>query len=317
MYEFGIPGYLVPVLRDVLQAKPDPAPGVEKQLITRFKNKTTIEYETEGKLLPHVVTLPEFDYKDATNFLFYCHSPDVANEVAKENYEVFLKHAWPEARDDPSFFVCIMHNVETDFQCGWLSKNTIIIRRPNLGLDFGAFADALHFTSLDKCLDEKQFYVFFMNDTVCGPTFPWWIKPKPKWTDVFRSMLNTDVKLAGMTINPWFGTPHVQSMMMVTDNVGLKIGLEAKVFARRSNKDLIINISEAGFSTAILKHGFNIDCAAQLLHGHDYRLKQQIPSQVDDVTYDNRYFGGFSIHPLETVFSKTNRMHRKLANKLL
>jgi len=177
--EFGIPGHCVEVrcsssigtskkllMRGATELAYgfdfDPAPGIEKQVGTRTRTETKIEYEVDACLKEKSLCLPAFTHDKCTNFVFYCHSPDTQSQIHKDNYECFLKHAWPEARDDPCFLVCIMHNVETDFGFSWLSDNTIIIRRPNLGLDFGAFTDALHFTSLDKkCLEEKQFFVFF------------------------------------------------------------------------------------------------------------------------------------------------------------
>ncbi len=319
MIEYGIPGHCIKLQTpETFTTCVDPVPGTAKQLITRNFTKMQIEYEHGGCLQKEVLILPAFTHFKCSNFLFFCHSPDTQSEVHLENYESFLKYSWPEARDNPDFFVCIMHNVANNFGFTWLSDNTIIIRRPNFGLDFGAYTDALHFTSLDRrCMEpsDRNFFIFFMNDTVYGPTFPWWIRPRPKWTDIFRTILDAEIKLAGMTINPWFGTPHVQSMLMVTDKEGLKIGMEAKVFACRINKQEIIDVSEAGFSTAILARGFNIDCAAELLHGHDYREKPKVPFPFNDVTFDSCY-GGFSIHPFETIFSKTNRLHRKLAKKL-
>ena len=320
MQTYGIPGHMIDIAKDKdFLAYPDPMPNVMKQLVTRNAQEVLIQYECEGKLdTAKDLHLPVFQHQKCTRFLFYCHSPDFASQIHKDNYECFLHNAWPDVRDDPTFFICIFHNVEEQFGFTWLSENTIVIRRPNSGLDFGAFADGLHFTNLDA-LEEKQptsRVVLFMNDTVYGPTFPWWVQPRPKWTYVFESMLSQDVKLAGMTINTWYRNPHVQSMIMVSDHVGLRIGTQACVFARRLDKGKIINISEVGFSTAVLAAGFNIDCLAELLHGYDYRDKTNLPMQFNDVTYDNKY-AGFSIHPFETVFSKTNRMHREFSKLLL
>ncbi len=41
-------------------------------------------------------------------------------------------------------------------------------------------------------------------------------------------------------------------------------------------KFAVIRNSEIGFSAAVLAAGFNIDCAAELLHGHDFRDVQNI-----------------------------------------
>ncbi len=222
---YGIPGFMQADEKlDV-----DPVPGVLKQRVARTSNHVTIAYEAHGKIEESkTLELPAFAHAHCSKFLFYCHAPDVASTVHLENYTCFLKNVWPAARDDPKFFVCILHNVNHNFGFEWLAPNTIVIRRPNTGFDFGAFADGLHFTNLDMeqsktTLDALR--IFFMNDTVYGPTFPWWMKKRVVWTDVFSDMITDEVKLAGMTINPWYGTPHVQSMFMVTDHVGLNIGL--------------------------------------------------------------------------------------------
>ena len=313
---YGIPGYMqkTHVLHnDISKLIVDPVPGVMKQLVTKTKDGSLqIQYDVS----PAVLILPPFIHHAFSNFLIYCHSPEAKSEIYKENYACFLKHAWPEARNSPEFFVCIMHNVKSKFGFEWLSPNTIVIRRPNLGLDFGAHTDALHSLGLDTPQpSQSKFYVFFMNDTVYGPTFPWWIQDRVKWTDIFRAMITTDVKLAGMTINPFKEKPHVQSMLLVTDNIGFEIGMRAKVFAHRKDKWDIVMSSEVGFSRAILEAGFNIDCAAELLHGYDYRNKKDVPNRFSNVCEVKKY-GGFSIHPFETMFSQTALSNRVLAAKL-
>ncbi len=318
--KYGIPGYMVDVGPGThfTSLGIDPAPSVLKQVVTRSENKTVIEYEAHHKIDDSkTLHLPSFKHDHCKRFLFYCHAPEHATDIHHENYNCFLQKTLPMLQKDNTFFICILHNVDGGFGYKWLSDNTIIIRRNNEGLDFGAFADGLHFTRLDDAsIGNRSFFVFFMNDTVFGPTIPWWIKPKPRWSDVFESMLTDEVKLAGMTINVWFGKPHVQSMLMVTDDIGLTCGLKAQVFARRLDKGAVINVSEVGFSSAVLSNGFNIDCAAELLHGHDFRLKQCIPLKWNDITFDGRY-DGFSVHPFETIFSKTNRMNRQLSHALM
>ncbi len=325
-YAYGIPGTMVSVhsLADAKLVK-DPVPGVAKQLVVRQKELDfqLIYYEYEGLLTcVHCLPFPHRQLQAATHFVFYCHCPEQKSQIHDDNYACFLQHAWPEIKDDPNYFVCILHNVSrTDPSYTQLSSNTIVITRPNIGLDFGAYTDGLHFTGLDDLTQRVlPFTATFLNATVYGPNFPWWLKPKPKWTEVLQSMLTDDVKLAGMTINVWGGIPHVQSMLMITDEVGLDTGMKARVFARRLDKLHIIRVSEAGFSTAVLAAGFNIDCLCQLLHGRDYRVhysKRAHPlGLMDDVTFDHRY-DGHSIHPFETIFSKTNRMNLDLSRKLM
>ncbi len=299
----------------------DPIQGIMKQYVIRDETGVHIYYEKNYKFDQNkILHLPIFNAKKTTKYLFFCHCPETKSKIHKDNYNCFLKNAWPDICDDNDFFICILLNVSDCFGYSWLSENTIVIRRPNSGLDFGAFTDGLHFTNLDveQTKNQENLKFIFMNDTLMGPTIPWWIKKyNIKWTDIFFSMLNDQVKLAGITINPMNGIyPHVQSMLMVTDSIGLNIAMKAKVFVRRENKDDIILMSEIAFSTAILNNQFNIDCLAELLHGYDYRIKECIPKYLNDVVYDGKY-AGFSIHPFETIFSKTNRMNYELSKLLL
>ncbi len=320
--EYGIPGNMIPLksIEDIDQVE-DPLPKMLKQIVCTSSTGKTIQYEQRRELIPHkILTLPLFQLPPQCNkFLFYCHAPDIENTIYDINYKCFIEHAWPEARDDPTFFVCIMHNVEQKFGFSWPSPNTIVIRRPNLSLDFGSFTDALHFLDIDtlfsKSNDAKMLF-FFLNSTVFGPSLPWWMRGKLSWTQIFADMITNDVKLAGMTINCFRGRPHVQSMVLVTDEIGLAIGLKAQVFARRIGKNQVIEHSEVGFSAAILAAGFNIDCTCEALHGYDFRdldVVARIP--LKDVCFERAY-NGFSLHPFECIFTKTNRMGLPLAQFL-
>ncbi len=322
---YGIPGRMIEIMPETeIKQYHDPAPSILKQLVKRNdETKTmTIEYDSNNPSSSQpkiILQLPQFSSASTyTNYLFYCHSPDALSCIYNDNYDFFLKNAWPEIRDDDNFFVCILHNVVKNFGFRWLSSNTIEIRRPNEGLDFGAYADGLHFTGLDKLnvkMQSNLCHVFFMNDTVYGPIYPWWME-HVKWTHVLKKMLVNDVKLAGMTINPMQKDPHVQSMLLITDHIGLDIAMRAKVFARRPTKPLVIQNSELGFSAAILRAGFNIDCLAELLHGKDYRHAENIPHREFGDVISVGGYAGHSIHPFETIFSKTNRMNRELCMKM-
>ncbi len=316
---YGIPGHMISVGTNCKLEPHRPfMPSILKQTVTRDEENHTMTIQHQVLNSANALHLPFFAHSHCTNYLFYCHSPETKNQVYAENYHHFLNHAWPETRDDESFFVCILHNAETNFGYSWLAPNTIVIRRPNEGLDFGAYTDGLHFTNLDMLQKEHApFHAFFMNDTVYGPVYPWWFPSNCKWTTILKNMIVKDVKLAGMTINPDLRRQsHVQSMLLVTDHIGLTIAMNAKVFARRITKYAVVHESETAFSSAILGAGFNIDCLAELLHGIDYRVPSEIPIKGFHNVISSGGYGGHSIHPFETIFSKTNRMNRDLCLKM-
>jgi len=321
---YGVPGYETLTKQLALQK---PVAGT-KELVCFSKageNCMCISYEKEssrreGEMHKETLTLPLFECKDRKydTYIFYCHTPG-ASATGDENNAYFQSHAMNDV-DANSTFVCLLYNQRDNQNLGyeWLKPNVILIRRPNFGWDFGAYSDALHFTQLHQSMD--KFHVFFINDTVFGPCFPSWMK-KPSWIKVFREMITEEVKLAGTTINanpsPGYpNVPHVQSMFLVTDHIGLKAAVAAKVFCRYTDKEDVVRKCEIAFSKAILDAGYNLDCAATLLHGYDYRIPSQIPKNIGDVSWEGQYMG-HSMHPYEVVFVKTNRMSKQLTHLLM
>lgn len=305
---YGIPGHMVQVDDEKSIAQlTDPVPGFPKQLVTYVPlTSTHIQYEQEGKWNSKELHLPWCDNEPYHTFLFYCHTPN-AGATYRENFGCFFQHARPQK--EPGTLCVILLNVEDNFgsTCG-VEENTILIRRPNLGLDFGAYADGLHFTRLANLCQKKDVHVFFLNDTIYGPLFPPYIVPKPNWIQVFKNMITMDTKLAGISINCYYGRPHVQSMFMVMDHVGLQIGLDARVFVHIFRKIMqLIEHCELGFSKAVLAAGYNIDCAATLLRGIDYRDASKIPKDIHDIWWEPGYYAGNNVHPYDTIFVKTNR----------
>jgi hypothetical protein len=199
-----------------------------------------------------------------------------------------------------------------------------VLRRENVGYDFGAWSEAL--TTVSN-LDAYTHYCF-MNSASRGPFFPAWIdhRRRTAWWRVFVDRLSADVKLVGATINVQIDPerpcatsfPHVQSMVLVTDRVGLGVALRNGVFAPLSScesKEHIMADREIGWSQHILDAGFNIACMLAAYKDVDFRNVRRSLSfarrfaahpGTGDLLYTDRHFGT-TVHPYECVFFKTNR----------
>lgn len=199
------------------------------------------------------------------------------------------------------------------------------IKRENVGLDFAAWSDAL----LNHDIAFKYDYYIFINDTCTGPFVP--VGVNIDWVKLFTSRITSDVKLFGPVINYNVGgvDPHVQTFMFVTDNIGLKIGIDNKIFSNdiaeiyrhtnfndMKNKLNYVDEYEIKFSKHILDARYNIASQQACLQGIDFRLQRYMNyiNRPDgnliehSVYFQNRYFGT-DLSPFELIFTKMKVSH--------
>lgn len=293
---------------------PDPCPGYPKQLVlTTRDNKVLVFYE-ECKRFSHrsdfIIPIENLD--NFETIVLYCHTVGYS-QGADENYNFFVEYGIP---DDPSTLVCLIYNHLDKIplnQTPSMTGNILKLHRHNLGYDFGAWSDAIQCLKLDK--RKKGFKLILINDTVRGPFVHWFHQKNSNcsWTKIFTDMITEEVKLVGTTVNvcpdpKLYGTwnPHVQSMLLATDEVGFAIGMKARVFTVNSDKFTVIARCEVGFSREIMACGYNLDCLAPLIHGYDFRSPEKCLLRLGDVQYEGAYFGT-SLNPYDVVFFKTNR----------
>jgi len=193
-------------------------------------------------------------------------------------------------------------------------------------LDFGAWTDGIIQMNLINILTDKD-RIFFINDTVRGPFIK---NPNTNWYEVFGNMINDTVKLVGTTINCHYRVlypclnniwkdstyPHVQSMFLVTDKIGLNIAIQNKMFCKNKllnsrNKCMFVANNEIRLSLIILNAGYNINAIAPMYRDMDYlnksehRKLNQNNEYGGDPWYNNQYFGK-TLTPYDTIFFKTN-----------
>ena len=179
----------------------------------------------------------------------------------------------------------------------------------NEGYDFGGYSYSINVINKDN-FD----YYIFLNDTVIGPFIPRY-NSKYLWHLNFISLISDEVKLVGPTIN--YGkyngvSKHVQSMAFATDNVGLKLLINANILNLENNievyknkgKLFFIQEFEVKMSAVILNNGYKI---TSFLQSNNYYKK----CILGDIHYEKKYCG-ITINPIEVMFIKNNRINNKV-----
>lgn len=228
---------------------------------------------------------------------------------SKNRLNFFIKHGIKN-NEDVSYIFLINNKCSLKIPN---FPNVKIIKRKNIGYDFGAWKHGL------EIINKDEFDNFiFMNDTVTGPFLPRYIPNDISWYSMFCKLLSNQVKLSGLSINyfPWKNKTgklkHVQSMMFCTDKIGLNI-LSNNIFNTsyqefnriiKKSKRLFILKFEIGMSLAIIKKGYKL--AALYICDCNKR-------KTGDIWKNGRYFKS-TINPFETLFIKKNRINSPIIN---
>jgi len=192
-----------------------------------------------------------------------------------------------------------------------------LLRRENIGYDFGGWSAQLFATGADDKLVKDSFdYFIFVNSSITGPFLPTYCKQQlQEWPMLFINLLNnTDVLLSGITINcdKWIYQgdlpAHVQSMLFCVNNDTLQYLIEHEIFHPTkfiTDKNQLICDCEVRMSDLIFQKGGNIACLMKIYQNVDFR-NGKIPIKSGDPWYNNGMLGD-SLHPYETIFFKNNR----------
>lgn len=257
--------------------------------------------------------------KRRNDVLFYSYYEK--NDLYRENFKYFLKNV--VEKEDMDFYIIVNGDCSVSLP---KKKNVKIIRRKNIGFDFGAYSHCI-----THHLHRQYDYYIFMNSSVRGP-----IPPNTDWRNKFKSLFKKDVRLVGVSINmleredlirngnvwAYDATQgksmltHVQSMFFILDRKGfLYLRDEKKFFS--DEKELnqstdiweIIIKKEIGLSQAILDNKWNINCILSKYKDKDYRkLDRNINTSCYDPYSKGCYFGK-DISPKEAIFHKISRMN--------
>jgi hypothetical protein len=219
---------------------------------------------------------------------------------ARRNLSFFCRHGITPDRNR-QFIVVINGGCTIEDQIPRF-ENVVVLKRENKGFDFGGWAHALRQVQLD------QFdYFFFINSSVTGPFLPGY-QDTHRWPELFTSKLNDRVKLVGTTINAYGGNPHVQSMFLAMDRVGLDLLIRNGIFTDNDKDGTKLDTvfrREIRSSNIITDNGFCIDSMDLIYSGRSLPFLKR--ETVSDIFYPRGYIQDYTLEPLDICFFKTNR----------
>jgi len=243
--------------------------------------------------------LPEHNGRTLVTFVFH---------VMDVNVNFFLNCGIVR---HPNVDYCIVENTDSEapsmVEHDYSPSKFYWMKRPNISQCFGGYSASI------RMLSEPYQYRFFINSTMRGPMLPTWAPKTKHWIEYFTERFSTSVAMVGSSINidPEI---HVQSMMMGVDQRALRILVENNIFLSEDvhiDKTSLIYKHEVNGTQLVLKQGYNIDCLITAFQGRDWQ-RERVKPYDELVTHDlwtaGAYYGQ-SLHPYETIFYKTNRVH--------
>ena len=277
-------------------------------------NRVKYRYSNQNVLSYLITSIPHHTY---VLYAYY------ETEISKDNLEYFMSNI-DLTRENTTY--CVISNGEISLSLS-LPPKIKLIQRENTGYDFGAWGAALNHYDLPNILKPDD-RVIMMNSSLRGPICK---TGQIDWIRRLERMINSDTKLGGISIN-CFDTrnryheayrnlncdgvtkhpyiPHVQSMMMVTDRIGLQIGVDSNIFSGNTeSRDSTIEQKELGYSVEILRRKYNINAILSKFADLDYRIYQNHTlnarnNNFGDPWWEGAYFGQ-TIDPFEAMFIKT------------
>lgn len=227
--------------------------------------------------------------------------------------EFFLKKGLHNKTD----FVFIFNGNTTAKELVPDRDNIRVVERENHCFDLGAMGEVLREDDLWK--NYKRFIT--MNASIRGPFLP--VYASLCWTDLFLDRLTEKIKLVGTTLNCQ-PSPHVQSMLWATDDVGMGLLLNPDLSRTVGMADFWgteedpVGLSfcpetmdqavhsEVGSTRLIEAQGYEVDVLMTAYAGARDPGAYCRAGQLDDVLYDGKYYGS-NLHPYELIFMKANR----------
>lgn len=217
-----------------------------------------------------------------------------------ENVKFFLNNA---VFEHPNIdFIFISQGCDTSsIVC---KKNMTIIKRQNLGRDFGGWSDVI----LTKVNIKLYDYFIFINSTCIGPFLPGYCKTN-EWPDMMIKMIDNETKLVGPTIGNHNYHFHVQSYCFATDQIGLNILIKTEIFKVEMKPEPyeVILDQEVLMSHEIISAGYNIGCFLLCFRGIDFRTRktiENVPQFYDATQVSLGHYWGFGYQPPEVLFYK-------------
>jgi hypothetical protein len=222
------------------------------------------------------------------------------------NLQFFVRHGVREAQPADYYFILqkINHTLVDESRLPQLPPNAHYIQHENECYDIGTFGWFLSQNITNTTLYK---YFIFMNSSIRGPFLvPYFENIGIWWFEIFIRRLTDEIKLVGPSIN-CEKRPHVQSYLMVTDQVGFSLltDKETEVFRCHDNYDRAVFYGETAISQLLLRANYQIGSLQSKYQGWDFRKPENhdCNGRISPIFYDNR-FDGISHDPFELIFVK-------------
>jgi len=278
----------------------------------------SIDYDFKIKLEQNIIQ-EEFYFPlfpNNTNrsvFIIAVYEKDI---TAKNNIEYFIKHGMNLKMD----YLFVLNNEITFEREIPVANNVHIIKRANLGYDFGAYSLGI------QLLKHKTYdYYFFMNSSTKGPFIPSYVTEQ--FDTIFINLFKNNVHLVSPTIINLMPTcryinpgvlpaykkkcyPICQSWMFVIDQTALGLLNQHHLFDYYYATDFfhVMHTKECLLSMLMLHHGYNIACLMPEYQDIDF-TSCDVTNYPIEKGYNpmapNQMFHR-TLHPYESIFHKNN-----------
>jgi hypothetical protein len=220
-----------------------------------------------------------------------------------------VRHFFENAifEDDNVDFIVICNNRDEVFD---VPSNVVLIRRDNIGYDFGGWSEAL----LTDELYQRYDNFIFANSSIIGPFLP--ADFQGRWTEKYLGGLVQNVKLFGSTIcatrRP-MSLSHLQSYIFCMNKNTLIYLIERGIFSldkhAKTMEDAVYN-REVHISRCIIEKGWNIGALHSYYKDVDFTFRNKRSFEykinwLDDIMYER--YRNVLWKEDELVFIKGNR----------
>lgn len=197
-------------------------------------------------------------------------------------------------------FTIICNNLDEDISGLGIPEWVRVIRRPNVGFDFGGWGSVLR----DGSYANYDRFVF-VNSSVIGPFLPPYMSLE-RWPLIFTEGLSDRIKLFGASINHCRNREekaHVQSYIFAVNRETLEFLGANNIFDEGAETMTEAVGRELRMSRLVLETGGDIDCLMRIYRNGGWRRPEY--RGLDDVMYPVHYNTLWNEYDL--VFPKGNR----------
>jgi hypothetical protein len=222
------------------------------------------------------------------------------------NLDFFVKKEL-SYKDNIDYIIVINGNVYNENIHFPTLENLTILKRDNIGYDFGGHNYALEY--IEKTNKTYDYY-FFINSGVIGPIIPHYFT-ETHWSNIFIKKITDRIKLVGTSIvclprhdSGGYG-PKVEGFFFMVDKIGLKLLKDQKnIFCNHKDKHNAVVNGEYGLSNCIFKNGYSIDCMIPKYQNIDWTNNNNYDLNNNMHPTRKNSFYGYSINPYDVIFHK-------------